>query len=156
MNLNRVIILGRVTAAPDLRTTPNGQSVASIGVATNRQWTDKSGAKQEDVEFHKVVLWGRQAEIASQFLVKGSLVLIEGRLQTRLWTDKQGQQRQTTEIMGENLQLPPKSLSGPKDFAAPKDLAEEEKLPAGAEDEILKSFPGAEEAKAAGQEELPF
>ena len=72
MDFNKVIIVGRVTANPELRTTPGGQAVTTLGVATNRVWTDKAGAKQEEAEFHNVVLWGRQAEIASQFLVKGA------------------------------------------------------------------------------------
>ncbi len=99
MDYNKAIIVGRVTADPQLRTTQTGQSVTSIGVATNRTWMDKNNQKQESTEFHNVVMWGRTAEIASQFLVKGAMVLIEGRLQTRSWTDKQGQQRKTTEIM---------------------------------------------------------
>ncbi len=105
MDFNKAIIVGRVTANPELRTTPGGQAVTTLGVATNRVWTDKSGAKQEEAEFHNVVLWGRQAEIASQFLVKGATVLIEGRLRTRSWTDKQGAQHRTTEIMAERMQL---------------------------------------------------
>jgi single-strand DNA-binding protein len=112
MDYNRVIIVGRVTANPELRTTPGGQSVVTLGIATNRVWNDKNGAKQEETEFHNVVLWGRQAEIASQFLVKGATVLIEGRLRTRSWTDKQGGQRKTTEIMAERMQLGPRPAGG--------------------------------------------
>lgn len=108
MDFNKAIIVGRVTADPQLRTTPGGQSVVTIGVATNRTWTDKAGARQEETEFHNVVIWGRQAEIAGQYLTKGATVLIEGRIQTRSWTDKQGQQRKTTEIMCERLQLGPR------------------------------------------------
>lgn len=108
MNLNKVFILGRVTADPQLRSTAGGQQVTSFSVATNRVWTDKAGQKQESTEFHNVVVWGRQAEVATQFLIKGSLVLIEGRLQTRNWEDKQGQQRKTTEIIAERLQLGPR------------------------------------------------
>jgi single-strand DNA-binding protein len=108
MDYNRAIIVGRVTVDPQLRTTPTGQSVTSIGVATNRTWMDKNNQKQESTEFHNVVMWGRTAEIASQFLVKGATVLIEGRLQTRSWTDKQGQQRKTTEILCERMQLGPR------------------------------------------------
>jgi len=110
MNLNKVFIIGRVTADPQLRNTAGGQAVTSFGVATNRVWTDKSGAKQESTEFHNIVVWGRQAEIATQFLTKGSTVLIEGRLQTRSWTDKNGQQRKTTEIISERLQLGPRPV----------------------------------------------
>ena len=112
MDFNKAIIVGRVTANPELRTTPGGQAVTTIGVATNRVWTDKNGAKQEEAEFHNVVLWGRQAEIASQFLVKGAMVLIEGRLRTRSWTDKQGAQHRTTEIMAERMQLGPRPMGG--------------------------------------------
>lgn len=112
MNLNKVFILGRVTATPELRKTPGGQSVSSFSLATNRVWTDKNGAKQEDVEFTNVVVWGRQAEIASQFLTKGSLTLVEGRLQTRSWQDKQGQTRKSTEVIAERIQLGPKPQGG--------------------------------------------
>ena len=112
MDFNKVILVGRVTADPQLRTTPGGQSVVTIGVATNRTWTDKNGAKQEDTEFHNVVIWGRQAEVAGQYLVKGATVLVEGRLQTRSWTDKQGQQRRTTEVLCERFQLGPRPGGG--------------------------------------------
>jgi single-strand DNA-binding protein len=115
MDLNKVILVGRVTANPELRTTPGGQSVTTIGVATNRTWNDKNGQKQTETEFHNVVMWGRQAEIAAQFLVKGAMVLIEGRLRTRSWTDKQGQTRKTTEVMCERMQLGPK----PQGFSSP-------------------------------------
>lgn len=108
MNLNKVIIVGRLTADPQLRQTPSGLSVGSFGVATSRVWKDKSGAKQEETEFHNIVVWGRQAEIASQFLSKGGLVMIEGRLRTRSWQDKQGGQRKSTEIICERLQLGPR------------------------------------------------
>lgn len=109
MNLNKVFLIGRLTADPQLRTTTGGQSVASFGVATNRVWTDKSGQKQEDVQFHNVVVWGRQAEIASQFLKKGSMAMIEGRLQNRSWQDKQGQNRTTTEVVCERMQFGPRA-----------------------------------------------
>src|SRR5580704_11543096 len=112
MDLNKVMILGRVTADPQLRTTPGGSAVTTIGVATNRTWTDKNNQKQEETEFHNVVLWGRQAEIAGQYLTKGAMVLIEGRLQTRSWTDKTGGQRKTTEVVAERLQLGPRPQGG--------------------------------------------
>jgi len=115
MNLNKVFILGRVTADPQLRNTAGGQAVSSFSIATNRVWKDKAGAKQEDTEFHNVVVWGRQAEIASQFLTKGAMVLVEGRLQTRSWTDKQGGARKSTEIICESLQLGPRAQgTGPR------------------------------------------
>ncbi len=112
MNLNKVFILGRLTADPVLRATPGGQNVASFSLATNRVWNDKNGAKQEAVEFHNIVVWGRQAEVAGKFLTKGSLALVEGRMQTRGWQDKQGQNRKTTEIVAERIQLGPRSAGG--------------------------------------------
>lgn len=109
MNLNKVFILGRLVADPQLRTTPAGHQVATFSLATNRIWNRKSdGQRQVDVQYHNVVVWNRQAEIASQFLTKGSLVLIEGRLQTRAWQDRQGQNRRTTEIICERMQLGPR------------------------------------------------
>ena len=109
MNLNKVLLIGRLTADPQLRTTPGGQAVATFGLATNRTWTDKSGAKQEQAEFHNIVVWGRQAETTSQFLTKGATALIEGRLQTRSWQNKEGQNMKTTEIIAERVQFGPRA-----------------------------------------------
>ncbi len=112
MNLNKVFLLGRLTADPNLRITPGGQQVATFSIATNRIWNDKTGARRENAEFHNIVVWGRQADIVQRFLNKGGLVLIEGRLQTRSWDDKQGQKRKTTEIVADRIQL------GPRPFGA--------------------------------------
>lgn len=112
MNLNKVFIVGRLTADPQLRTTTSGMQVASFSIATNRMWMDKSGAKQTSVEYHNIVVWGRQAEVASRFLTKGALALVEGRLQTRTWEDKTGGKRKTTEIIGERIQLGPRGTGG--------------------------------------------
>ncbi len=112
MNLNKVFLIGRLTADPQLRTTPSGQSVVSFSIATNRVWNDKAGARQENTEYHNIVVWGKQAEVASQYLTKGSLVMVEGRLQTRSWNDKQGQPRKTTEIICERMQFGPRSAGG--------------------------------------------
>lgn len=109
MNLNKVFLIGRLTQDPQLRTTPSGQPVTTISMATNRIWTSKAGERQQDVQFHNVVVWGRQAEIVNQFLKKGSLAMVEGRLQTRGWQDKQGQNRRTTEIVCERIQFGPRS-----------------------------------------------
>ena len=117
MNLNKVYLIGRMTADPVLKVTPNNQQVASFSIATNRVWNDKAGQKQESTEFHNIVAWGRQAEVISKFLTKGSLLMVEGRLQTRSWDDKQGQKRKTTEIVAETVQFGPRSggaSSGPK------------------------------------------
>jgi len=108
MNLNKAFILGNLTRDPEMRQTPSGQSVVNFGVATNRMWTDPTGNKQTQTEFHNIVVWGRLAEIAKQYLAKGRLVFIEGRLVTRSWQDQQGQKKYRTEIVTENMQLGPR------------------------------------------------
>jgi len=105
MNVNKVILVGRLTRDPEVRNTPTGQSVASISMATNRFWKDKSGQRQDKTEYHNIVLWGRLAEIAGQYLMKGQECFIEGRLETRKYTGKDGVERRTTEIVAENMQL---------------------------------------------------
>jgi single-strand DNA-binding protein len=105
MNYNRVILIGRLTANPELKTTPAGKSVATFRLATNRVWTDQQGKKNEATEFHNIVLWGRSAEVVKQFATKGSELMVEGRIMTRTWEDKEGARRYTTEIVGENIQL---------------------------------------------------
>jgi single-strand DNA-binding protein len=109
MNLNKAILIGRLTRDPELKTTSAGQSVTNFGLATSRFFTDKSGNKQSQTEFHNIVLFGRVADIASQYLTKGSLTYIEGRITTRSWEDAQGNKRYRTEVIGERLQLGPKS-----------------------------------------------
>jgi len=103
MDLNKVQIIGRITQDIELRQTPNGQSVTTLSIATNRNWTDGQGMKQEQAEFHNVVLWAKLAEIASQYLQKGKKVYIEGRMQTRSWEAQDGSKRYRTEIIGENM-----------------------------------------------------
>ncbi len=103
MDLNRATIIGRLTRDPEVKTTPSGQTVANLGVATNRVWTDKSGVKQEKVEFHNIVIWGKLAEIAGQYLSKGRQVYLEGRLETRDWTGQDGVKRYRTEIIADNM-----------------------------------------------------
>ena len=104
--LNKVIIVGFLGNAPEIRTMPNGEAVANISVATSESWTDKNtGERKEQTEWHRIVLYRRLAEIAGQYLHKGSQVYIEGRLKTRKWQDNNGQDRYTTEIQGDNLQM---------------------------------------------------
>jgi len=105
ISLNKAFIVGRLTRDPESKTTPNGNRVASLSVATNRTFKDKEGNRQEQAEFHNIVVWGRLAEIASQYLVKGQEVMIEGRIQTRSWDGKDGAKRYRTEIVAESLQL---------------------------------------------------
>ncbi len=105
MNVNKAILVGRLTRDPEIRNTPSGQSVATLSLATNRFWKDKNGQRQDKTEFHNVVLWGRLAEIAGQYLTKGQEAFIEGRLETRKYTAKDGTERRVTEIIAENMQL---------------------------------------------------
>jgi len=110
MNLNKIFLVGRLTQDPEIRTTQSGQTVCNFGLATNRIWNDKeTSEKKEQTEFHNIVLWRRLAEIASQYLNKGSLVLIEGRIQTRSWQDQTGNKRYKTEIVADNIQLGPRT-----------------------------------------------
>ena len=115
MNVNKAIILGRVTQDPQARETLNGRNVYTFGVATNHFWKDKNGEQQRITEFHNVVVWGKLADIASQYLKKGSLVYVEGRIQTRSWEDQGGTKHFRTEIIAERLQLGPKSLTSSGD-----------------------------------------
>ena len=108
MNLNKAFIIGNLTRDPELRTLPSGNSVASFGVATNRVWKNQQGEKQEDTQFHNIVVFGKQAETVSQYLKKGSSVLVEGRMQTRTWEAQDGSKRNRTEIVAERVQFGPK------------------------------------------------
>lgn len=112
MNLNKVQLIGRLTRDPEMRTTPSGQTVATLSLATNRTWNDKAGQKQEKSEFHNIVIWGRLAEIAGQYLTKGQEAYIEGRLETRAYTGKDGVERRTTEIIAENMQMGQRAAGG--------------------------------------------
>jgi single-strand DNA-binding protein len=101
-SFNQAIIMGNLTRDPEVRTTPSGQSVASFAVATNRSWNDSSGERQEAVEFHEIVAWGKLAELAGQYLAKGRKVLVVGRLQTQQW-EKDGVKQRRTEIVASDI-----------------------------------------------------
>jgi single-strand DNA-binding protein len=104
--LNKVMLIGNLGRDPEVRTTPSGQPVANFTLATNRRWTDREGNRQEQTEWHRIVCWGKQAEIAGQYLRKGKQVFVEGRLQTRSWEDRNsGEKRTTTEIVCDNFQM---------------------------------------------------
>jgi single-strand DNA-binding protein len=102
-SLNQVQLIGNLTRDPDLRYTPNGTAVCTFGVATNRQWVTESGERKEDVEFHRVVSWQKLAEICGKFLSKGRKVYVQGRLQTRSWKGQDGNERQTTEVVIDDM-----------------------------------------------------
>ena len=103
--VNKVILIGNVGADPELRYTPSGTAVTNFNMATNESWTDNSGDRQEKTEWHRIVVWGRLAEICNQYLRKGSKVYIEGRLQTRSWEGQDGQKRYTTEVVARDMQM---------------------------------------------------
>ncbi len=111
--LNKVFLLGRLGNDPEVRYTTNGGAVANFNVATNESWTDKQGQKQERTEWHRVVVWGKLGELCGQYLTKGRQAFLEGKLQTREWTDKEGAKRYTTEIVASNVQF----IGGPGDRA---------------------------------------
>lgn len=104
--VNKVILVGNLGRDPEVRTTPSGQPVATFSVATNRRWKDRDGNRQEQTEWHNIVCWGRQAEIAGQYLTKGKQIFVEGRLQTRSWDDREtGEKKYKTEIVCDNFQM---------------------------------------------------
>lgn len=141
MNLNKAFLLGRLTADPQLRNTQGGQAVATFSIATNRVWFDKQGQRHDDAQFHNVVVWGRQAEVANQFLKKGSIALVEGRIQTRSWQDKQGQTRTTTEIISERIQLGPRASGDASSGAASRREATDTSNVKEGVDEIKEELP---------------
>lgn len=118
--LNKAMIIGTLGKDPEIRYTNDGTGVATLSVATNEKWKDKSGDQQERTEWHRVTLWGRLAEIAGEYLRKGSHVYIEGKIQTRKWQDRDGNDRYTTEIVGRAMQM----LGGGPDRDAPRSRAE--------------------------------
>ncbi len=137
MNLNKAFLIGRLTRNPETKALPSGQSVTSFGMATDNFYTDKSGQKQQQTEFHNIVAFGRLAEISAQYLTKGSLVLIEGRIRTRTWQDSTGNQRYRTEILAQSLQLGPRSAQSNKenqDQGSKKDEIPQEDIPVIEED----------------------
>src|SRR3954470_4951054 len=126
MYLNKAIVIGNLTRDPELRSLPSGIKVCTFSLATNRVWKDKNGARQESADYHNVVVFGRQAETVAQYMKKGSSILVEGRMQTRSWDDKNsGEKKYRTEIVADRTQFGPKGGSasnngGPSAGATPK------------------------------------
>lgn len=150
MDLNKVQLIGRITQDIELKQTPNGQNVTTLSIATNRNYTDSSGVRQEQSEFHNVVLWGKLAEIASQYLAKGRKVYIEWRLQTRSWDAQDGTKRYKTEIVWENMiMLDGKWGDSWVDSTPPSNSYESNSTPA-----IKKTKPKQEEEISI--EDIPF
>ncbi len=125
MSVNKVILVGRLGRDPETRYTSGGQAVCNFSMATDESYKDKSGERQKRTEWHKIVVWGKQAEIAQQYLKKGSLLFLEGRIQSREWTDKEGNKRTSFEIVCNNFRmLGSKGEGGGRaaadDFGAPR------------------------------------
>lgn len=120
MYLNKAMVIGNLTRDPEIKSLPSGVKVASFSVATNRVWKDKNGAKQESVDYHNIVVFGRQAEIVGQYMTKGSSILVEGRMQTRSWDDAAGVKKYRTEIVADRIQFGPrKEGSAGGSYSAP-------------------------------------
>ncbi len=145
MNLNKVTLIGRLTRDPESRTTPNGQNVASFGLATNRVWTDTSGQKQEKTDFHNITTWGKLADLCQQYLIKGQEVYVEGRITTSSWQDQQGNKKSRTDIVARTVQFGAKPRG-----AAPGDSRQK---PGKNEPAPPVSTPAEEEIDV---EEIPF
>lgn len=145
MNLNKVLLIGRLTRDPELKALPSGQSVTSFSMATDNFYTDKSGQKQQQTEFHNIVCFGKLADIASQYTAKGSLIYIEGRIRTRNWQDASGNQKYRTEIVAQSLQLGPKSAGKGTSSPAPQK-----------EDVVQEDIPVIEEDQEIDVKDIPF
>ena len=156
MNLNKAMVIGNLTRDPEIRTTPQGTSVASFSVATNFVWTNADGQKQEKAEFHNIVAWRKLADIIGQYLKKGSKVYIEGRLQTRDWTGQDGVKRYRTEIIAENMIM--LDRAGDQAGQSPRSSQPEPDLPT-IEQEDLSSAPSNETESDSDEiklEDIPF
>ena len=121
MDLNKAMIIGRLTKDPEARVTTQGQNISSFSVATNMVWTDQSGQRQEKTEFHNIVAWRKLAEICNQYLKKAKRVYIEGRIQTRSWQDQNGTTKYRTEIVADNVIM----LDGPSGGATTPNMQNE-------------------------------
>lgn len=120
-SLNKAMIIGRLGNDPDMRYLPSGEAVANLSIATSETWKDKDGNKKESTEWHRVSFFGKIAEVCGQYLKKGGLVYVEGKIQTRKWQDKEGQDRYNTEIRGERMQMLSGRAEGAGNNSEPKE-----------------------------------
>lgn len=134
-NLNKVMLIGRLGADPEVRYTQSNTAVATLNLATTERYKDSNGELQESTEWHRIVAWGRLAEICQQYMKKGGQIYVEGSLQTRAWEDKEGQKRYTTEVKALSIQMLDSKSSGgadsssEKQVATPVDMTEDDDLP---------------------------
>lgn len=165
-SLNKVQLIGNLTRDPELRYTPQGTAVCTLGLATNRQWVTDTGEKREETEFHRLVAWNKLAELCSQLLFKGRKVYVEGRLQTRRWTARDGTERQTTEIVINEMMILDSKRAPEVGEAIPEEPPVEVKKEVAAEKAPVAEAPAAgkkkkttEEEKTEGEvkvEDIPF
>ena len=127
MYLNKAMVIGNLTRDPEIKALPSGVKVASFSVATNRVWKDKNGVKQENVDYHNIVVFGRQAEIVGQYMKKGSSILVEGRMQTRSWDDASGVKKYRTEIVADRIQFGPRKDAPAGGYTAPASAPDDHK-----------------------------
>ena len=120
MYLNKVLLYGNMTKDPEVRALPSGIKVASFSMATNRNYKDKNGVKQEKTDFHNIVVFGKQAELIEQYMKKGNPIFVEGRIETRSWDGQDGQKKYRTEVIVENFQFGPKPQSGGGGYSRPE------------------------------------
>lgn len=152
MDLNKVFLIGRLTRDPESKMLPSGIAVASFGLATNRYYTDKSGEKQQEVEFHNISTFGKIAESASKYLKKGGLVLVEGRMKTSSWNDKEGSKRYKTEVVAQKLQFGPRSDTPVNTPTQPK-----ETTPSPIQEEVKEEkIPVIEQEEEINIKDIPF
>jgi len=145
--VNKVILVGNLGADPEVRFTPSGQAVANFRIATSESWTDKNGQKQDRTEWHRIVVWGKLAELCGEYLGKGRQCFVEGRLQTREWTDKENRKNYTTEVVANNVVF----LGGRgvvDNRTGPRNGGEEYAQPPAAADEVANSL--------APEDDIPF
>ena len=129
MYLNKAMLIGNLTRDPELRSLPSGVKVCSFSIATNRVWRDKNGARQESTDYHNIVVFGRQAETVAQYMKKGNSLLVEGRIQTRSWDDKNsGEKKYRTEVVADRVQFGPKGGGGGAAPAAQASQAESDSI----------------------------
>ena len=157
-SLNKVQLIGNLTKDPELKFTPNGAAVCTIGIATNRSWTTDTGEKKDEADFHRLVAWNKLAEICGQLLKKGRKVYVEGRLQTRNWQDKDGQTKYMTEIVLSDMILLDSKRDGevsssPDEFNVPENL-DVSQVPA--EEVKSKGKSKKENTESPASDDIPF
>ena len=150
-SVNKAILVGNLGKDPEVRYMPSGEAIANITLATTDTWKDKSGTKQERTEWHRVSFFGRQAEVVGEYLKKGSQIYVEGRIQTRKWQDKEGQDRYTTEIVADRMQM-----LGGKSTGGSFEVVENKPAAASSASAAPKAAPAAKSSFDSFDDDIPF